>query len=138
VIVLDTTILSYAVGVEHPLRDRCRQVFSAIARGSLAATTTVEVLQEFTHVRARRRPRGDAVARARSYRRLLTPLLQPTDDDLEAGWRIFLDHGVGSFDAVLAATAMGRPHVTGLMSADRGFSTIAGLRYLDPQEWDAP
>jgi hypothetical protein len=54
-ILLDTTALVYAVGSEHPLREPCRALISAIGDGRIAATTTVEMLQQFTHVRARRR-----------------------------------------------------------------------------------
>lgn len=35
VIVLDTTVLVYAVGAEHPLRDPCRRLVEAIADGQL-------------------------------------------------------------------------------------------------------
>ena len=61
-IVLDTTVLVYAVGAEHPLRDPSRELVGAIADGVIEATTTIEVVQEFVHVRARRRDRQDAAA----------------------------------------------------------------------------
>jgi predicted nucleic acid-binding protein len=63
VIVLDTTVLAYAVGSEHPCRARIATL--SLAGGNVRATTTVEVLQEFAHVRARRRGREDAAALAR-------------------------------------------------------------------------
>ena len=66
-IVLDTTVLVYAVGVDHPLREPCQQLIRAIADGTILATTTTEVIQEFTHVRARRRDRKDAAELARDY-----------------------------------------------------------------------
>ena len=64
-IVLDTTVLAYAVGEAHPLRDPCRRLLAAHAEGRIEATTTVEVIQEFAHIRARRRTRPDAVRLAR-------------------------------------------------------------------------
>ena len=54
-IVLDTTVLVYAKGIDHPLRQPCRKLIDLIADGRIEATTTVEVIQEFVHVRARRR-----------------------------------------------------------------------------------
>src|SRR5579871_5895007 len=48
-ILLDTTVLSYAVGDEHPLRDPCRSLLTAHGDGHIEATTTIEVVQEFTH-----------------------------------------------------------------------------------------
>ena len=50
-IVLDATVLVYAKGVEHPLRDPCRALVTAIAAGDVVATTTVEVIQEFVFER---------------------------------------------------------------------------------------
>lgn len=44
-IVLDTTVLVYAKGAEHPLRDPCRDLVAAIADERIAATTTAEVIQ---------------------------------------------------------------------------------------------
>src|SRR5712692_6654561 len=70
VIVIDTTILSFAVGTDHPFRDPTRRLVSAIAARRVEATTTPEVIQEFAHVRARRRDRADAVAVAQRYAEL--------------------------------------------------------------------
>jgi uncharacterized protein len=47
VILLDTTVLVYAKGEDHPLHDPCRDLIAAIADRRLDATTTVEVIQEF-------------------------------------------------------------------------------------------
>jgi len=133
VIVLDTTILVYALGDQHPLRSPCRDVIAAIGQGTVAATTTIEVIQEFTHVRARRRGRAEAVSRARDYVGLLTPLLQPSESDLAAAMRLFLEHDtLGMFDAVLAAVTLSSSHTTGLMSADKAFASIDDLYYLIP------
>ena len=43
-IVLDTTVLVYATGAEHPLRAPCRRVVTAVGDGRLAATTTAEAI----------------------------------------------------------------------------------------------
>jgi predicted nucleic acid-binding protein len=134
VIVLDTTVLVYATGTEHALRSPCRRLVEAIARGAVEATTTVEVLQEFVHVRARRRPRADAAELGAAYAELLAPLLPVTAADLHAGMRLFRDHiRLGAFDAVLAAAATAA-HVDALVSADAAFAEVAGLAHLTPDE----
>ena len=61
-IVLDTTILVYAVGAEHPLRAPCRAVLESVRDDLVQAGTTVDVIQEFAHVRSRRRSRPEAAA----------------------------------------------------------------------------
>ena len=131
-IVLDTTVLVYAVGVEHPLRDPCRAVIEATSDGVLAATTTVEVIQEFAHVRSRRRGRADAARVATAYSELLAPLLVVDADDLRAGLDLFDQaKDLGAFDCVLAAVAVGRG-AGALVSADGAFGGVEGLRHVDP------
>lgn len=131
-IVVDTTVLVYAVGEEHPLRDPCRAIVSAVDAGDLTASTTIEVIQEFCHVRARRRGRNDAAALARSYADLLSPLLVVERDDLADGLDLFEEvHSLGAFDAVLAATAR-RRGAGALVSADIAFATVEDLKHLDP------
>lgn len=129
-IVLDTNVLVYAVGREHPLRDSCRRLVGGAGDGLVDATTTVEVVQEFAHVRSRRTARADAIVRAREVHRLLGPLLQTTEDDLLAGLELYAHGKLGCVDAVLAATAM-REGAT-LVSADGAFGAVDGLRHLDP------
>ena len=131
-IVLDTTVLVYAVGAGHPLREPCRQLIRAVADGTVLATTTVEVIQEFTHVRARRHDRKDAAALARDYIELLSPLLIAEETDLREGLRLYEEEsGFGAFDAVLAAAA----HAAGadaLVSADSGFADITAVHHVVP------
>ena len=73
-IVLDTTVLVYAKGDDHPLRSPARELIEAIADQRIEATTTPEVIQEFVHVRARRRGREDAANLGRDFAELLSPL----------------------------------------------------------------
>ena len=131
-IVVDTTVLVYAVGAEHPLREPSRAVVSAVESGRLTASTTIEVIQEFCHVRARRRGRNDAAALARSYADLFAPLLIVDAEDLAAGLDLYerVD-ALGAFDAVLAATAR-RRGADALVSADAAFAKIVDPHHLDP------
>jgi uncharacterized protein len=138
VIVVDTTVLAYAVGSEHPLREPSRQMVAAIRDGLVTATTTVDVIQEFAHGYARRRPRATAVAHARRYVTLLAPLLAPTEGDLDAGLRLFQDQeGLDAFDAVLAATAIAH-QAEALVSGDRAFAALRRLPFVElgSQEFD--
>ena len=130
-IILDTTILSYAVGDEHPLRIPCRRLLLAHGEGRIEATTTVEVLQEFVHVRSRRRSRADATALGRHYRAAFTLLLtQP--EDLDLGLTLYERHpGLGTFDAVLAGVALNR-QAEALVSADRAFADVSNLPWINP------
>jgi len=131
VIVLDTTVLVYAVGAEHALREPARTLVDGVERGRVQATTTTEAIQEFVHVRARRRDRRDAANLGRAFADLLSPLLQPSEDDLAHGLRLFERHDeLGAFDAVLAAAARAVGAEL-LVSADRSFAVVRGLPFAD-------
>ena len=131
-IVLDTTVLVYAKGSEHPLRGPCRDLIAAVADGAVQATTSVEAIQEFVRVRARRRGREDAAALGRDYAELLAPLLAVEHEQLERGLALFerVD-GLGAFDAVLAAASIAAG-ATALVSADSGFADVPGLLHVVP------
>lgn len=130
-IVLDTTVLVYAVGDDHQLRNPARTIVEAVESGTVQATTTVEAIQEFVHVRARRRNRADAAALGRAYLTLLSPLLRPGEEDLVGGLRLFeRQEALGTFDAVLAASAIAA-RAEALVSADRSFDGVRGLRWVD-------
>jgi predicted nucleic acid-binding protein len=131
VILLDTTVLSYAVGAEHPLREPCRRLLHAHGEGRIEATTTIEALQEFVHVRARRRSRLDAVTLARQYIAAFS-LLVTRAEDLELGLTLF-ERGtrLGASDSVLAAIALNR-RVEALVSADQAFGELSELSWIDP------
>lgn len=131
-IVLDTTVLIYAKGAEHPLREPCRRLMASIAAAAIDATTTVEVIQEFVHVRARRRGRADAAAMGRAYAELLEPLLSVTRRDLDRGLELFESvEEIGAFDTVLAAAAL-HAKADALVSADSAFVRLPGLTHIFP------
>jgi predicted nucleic acid-binding protein len=130
VIVLDTTVLSYAVGDAHPLRDPARRFVSALGDGSVQATTTPDVLQEFVHAHSRR-PRSSAVSHARRWLTLLTPLLTTTQEDIPLALRLFGRHErLDAFDAVLAAVAL-REQASALVSVDRAFAQVPKLPFVE-------
>jgi uncharacterized protein len=132
VIVVDTTVLVYASGAEHPLRERCRRLLAAVAEGHLAATTTAAVVQEYLHVRGRRRARRDASRLAGRFHGLLAPLLAPAESHVDVALGLYESHEpLDAFDAFLAAAALDAG-ARALVSADRAFRDVPGLRYVDP------
>jgi len=132
VIVLDTTVLVYAKGADHPFRKPCRELVNAIADGAIQATTSVEVIQEFVHVRARRRGREDAAAIGRDFAELLSPLLSVSREHLMQGLASFeRDERLGAFDAVLAA-AGAAGGAASLISADTAFAAVEGVTHVVP------
>lgn len=134
-ILLDTTVLVYAKGQDHPLRTPCRELINAIADRHIEAVTTVEVIQEFVHIRTRRRGRADAAGLGLDYADLLSPLLQPSVDDLNVGLALFeRTEKLGAYDAVLAACGV-RAGAKALVSADNDFAAVPGIRHVVPDRY---
>lgn len=130
-ILVDTTILVYATGTEHPLRTPSRSLLARVQTGALRACTTIEVIQELAHVRSRRTSRAEAASVARAFAAGLGPLVHVDEDDLLEGLSLYAGGGsLGAFDAVLAATALRRGWALG--SANHAFRAVPGLVHLDP------
>ena len=124
--ILDTNVLVYAVGSEHPLRGPARRLIAAVRDGQARATTSVLVLRELTYGYARRRGDADAAALARSYVELLEPLLPVEQVHFMTALRLVEEHHLRASDALLAATAIHASHP--LVTADRAFADISGLQ----------
>ena len=130
-IVVDTTVLVYVLGDLHEFRDPCRRLVKAIERDEVVATTTVEAIQEFAHVRSKRRTREYAVRLSEAYVAMLSPLLVVEEADLRNGLSLFREHReLGSLDAVLAAAAQSIE--APLVSADSAFSVVDNLHHVVP------
>jgi predicted nucleic acid-binding protein len=132
VIVLDTNVLVYALGEAHPLREPCRRIVQSVGR-DIEAATTIEVIQEFLHVFGRRRPRVDVGKAGRAFVELLAPLIEADARDLELGIDLLERHaGLSAFDALVAAVALNHD-AEALVTADRSFVAVPGLRVADPR-----
>ena len=130
-IVLDTTVLVYAVGDDHALREPARAIVEAVEDGSIQATTTVEAIQELVHVRARRRGRADAAAVGRAYATLLSPLLQPSEEASSRGCGCSSARKRSGPSMRCWRPRRSRQKAEALVSADRAFADVRGLRWVD-------
>lgn len=129
---VDTDVLTYATGSEHPLRESTRQIIAAILSGRLAAMTTPAVVQEFAHVRGRRSGRAVATTYARDFASMLAPLRPTEPEHLEVGLTLWQEHSeLDASDALLAAVALDTKYAT-IVSADRAFAVVPGLRHVYP------
>ena len=129
-LVLDTSVLVYASGADHPLREPAVRLLGDVVASRVSATTTPEVLQAYAHVRARRRERADAFAQAERFAELLGPLTVVNTRDVLEGLRIWSQTStLGAFDSVVAAVAIA--HGWEAVSSDRSFGSVTGLQWID-------
>lgn len=135
---IDTNVLVYTLGEEHPYREPCRRIVQLLADGRFEGETNVEVIQEFIHVRERRsRHRDETLQRAREYIELFTAVHGFEARDLDRSMTLLSAvPGLPPRDAVHAATAINRGLGT-ILSADRDFDAVSGLTRVDPADENA-
>jgi predicted nucleic acid-binding protein len=130
----DTSIFIYALGIEHPYREPCREIVRKAASGDLQGEASGDLLQELVHQRARRTgDRSEAARAARQVAKLAW--WHPVEpNDVQRGIDLFEAHdGLDARDAVLAALAINRG-IDAILATDRAFDGIDALERIDPTD----
>ena len=129
---VDSAVIMYASGLEHPLRGPCEALLKRVADGELDAATSVEVIQEIVHrFSAIRRPAVGA-AMARGALDMFAPVLPVTHATMRRVPDLMEHHPtLSARDLVHVATCL-EEGITEIITPDRGFDTILGLRRIDP------
>ena len=129
---LDSNVFLYAAGSEHPLRAPCRRAIEEVAAGDLAAVTSSEVVQEILHVLSRRHLTREAVRLARSAAEVVAGVLPVRREEVALACELIERHSeISVRDAIHVAT-MQLNGISEIMTADRHFSAIEGVRRIDP------
>ncbi|MEJ7797154.1 MAG: type II toxin-antitoxin system VapC family toxin [Solirubrobacteraceae bacterium] len=135
---VDTSVIMYAAGAEHPHRAACRRVLEQVGDGSLDAVTSTEVVQEI--LRRFGRGRRDIGQRmARGVLDLFDDLIPIDRPAILATVSLFAEHPqLSARDALHVATCVNRA-IGEIVSVDGGFDAVAGVRRVDPAEFaDGP
>lgn len=133
-ILVDANIIMYAAGAEHPHKSPSVRFLERVATGKAEAAIDVETLQEILHrYRAIRRwPEGRAVF---DLARGIVPVIISIDSRIMDRARRLLDQ----YDAVMARDALHAAVVLehglrGIVSYDRDFDRIRGVRRIEPRK----
>ena len=130
----DTAVFVYAVGAPHPYRPPCREIVDLAATRRLVGEASADLVQEFLHRRwVRTRDRAKAVRDSREVAGLckLHPL---RPDDVMLALRVYeASRGLNARDAAFAAVALNRG-IEVILSPDRHFDEVPGLRRVDPAD----
>jgi uncharacterized protein len=131
---LDTAVLMYAAGGDHPMRAPASRIIRAVADGSLDAVTSAEVVQELLH-RYLAIGRAELGARiARDTLDLFAPVLPITHGVMDR-----MPALVGRYpelaarDLVHVATCL-EAGIGTIVSPDRGLGAVTEIRRLDLAE----
>lgn len=137
-VLVDANVFLHALGDDPALRPACERVIAQLAAGRLRGEAAALMVEEVVHVRHRRRgDRARAVEDGRAAASLLRALHPVSEPELEAALEIFAGHGtLHARDAVHVAVAR-RHGLEVLLSTDRGFDVVDGLRRIDPVDGGA-
>lgn len=135
---VDTAVLMYAAGEEHPLRRPSARLLERIASGDLDAVTSVEVVQEILHrFMALRRPKV-GVEMAQHTLDLFAPVLPVTHAVMRRVPALVGRYPkLAARDLVHVATCV-HEGIQEIVSPDLGFDLVEGLHRRDPADLDRP
>lgn len=132
---IDTAIIMYAAGGEHPLRAPSRNILQRIGDGDLDGVVSVEVIQEIVHRFTRIGRSGIGQAQAIEAMDLFAPVLPITHalmrrvPELAARYPRLDSRGV-----VHVATCI-HEGISEMISPDLAFDQVAEVRRIDPSEF---
>lgn len=131
---IDANVFVHAVGRDPVLRPACQEMLAHLAAGRLAGEAASLMVEEVAHVRQRRT--GDrrlACREARAAAALL--VLHPVGEEVveDALDAFGLHERLDARDAVHVAVAR-RHGLAIIVSTDRGFDGVEGLRRVDPAD----
>ncbi|MBI2777980.1 MAG: type II toxin-antitoxin system VapC family toxin [Chloroflexi bacterium] len=129
---IDTAVVMYAAGADHELREPCQRILTRVADGELDAVVSVEVVQEIFHrfMALRRLEQGASIAA--DTLDLFAPVLPVTHAVMRRMPELVEAHPtLAARDLVHLATCL-QEGITDIVSPDRGFDMVPGIRRIDP------
>ena len=132
-ILVDSNVLMYAAGADHPFRVRSARLLERVAAGEVDAAIDAEALQEILH-RYRALNRWNEARSVYDTARILFPQVIPiTAEILDGAWRLLDEYrGLMARDALHAAVVQ-RHSLEGVLSFDRDFDRIRTIRRIEPR-----
>lgn len=130
-ILVDSNVLMYASGAEHPNKPLALAFLKRVANGELSATIDAEVLQEIIH-RYRSLNRWPEGKQVYTLARTLFPEVLPINGAVmdHAKEMVDADRTISARDAVHAAVVVIN-RLEGIYTFDRDFDRIRGCRRVE-------
>jgi uncharacterized protein len=128
---IDTNVFVYAVAEDSAYQAGAAETMEALGAGTASAVTSATVIEELWHLELRGRLPGlDGAADAAFT--LMRPVLAVTDEIVAVAFTLKAAN-LGANDRIHAATCATHG-IEMMLTADRGFDSVPGLRRVDPAD----
>ncbi len=129
---IDTAVIMYAGGSQHPMQQPCRSLLEAIVQRRVDAVTSAEVIQEIHHRFVAIGDRTRGVAMAEAALDIFAPVLPITDAVMRRmTGMVHYFEALSARDLVHVATCA-ESRIDVIVSPDRAFDDVDGLARIDP------
>lgn len=129
---LDANVVIYALGRDHPYREPCRAIIKQLEERPHDYAADTEMLQEILHVFSFRADVNKGVVAVGRLLDLFPDVIPITGAEIGTASRLIgQPPRLSVSDAIHAAVVMERG-LEGIVSADRAFDHVPGLRRFDP------
>jgi predicted nucleic acid-binding protein len=134
---IDTAVIMYAGGGQHPLRDPCGRIIEQVGDGQLDAVTSTEVVQEIVHRFMAIKQPEVAAAMARRTLETFAPVIPMTHALLRRVPELVRRYpSLSARDVIHVATCI-HEGIDEIVSPDRGFDLVREIRRLAPEDFAA-
>lgn len=131
-LLIDSNIFMYAAGADHPHKEPSVRFLARVARAELDAAVDAEVLQEILH---RYRAIGRWAGGRQVYdgaRRIVGFVIPVTADVVDSARRLLDGYERLTARDALHAAVVNLHGLDGIVSYDRDFDVVEGLRRSEP------
>ncbi len=129
---LDTNIILYAEGKEHPYKKHCVSIIKDIGAGRTDLNIDVETLQEILHVYSSRNERERAILTLEKLFILFPNPISITKREVERTKELMRSYPeLSARDAVHAAVVITH-QLEGIVSTDKVFDKLSEIKRIDP------
>ena len=133
-LLLDANIPMYAEGRDHRYHQPCQRVMELARANSSDYCVDTETLQEILYVYFSRRETARGVGVAQDLLGMFPVIFPITPAEISTAMRLMAEtRDLASRDAIHAAVVL-EHSLEGIVSTDRDFDRIPGLRRYDPME----
>lgn len=129
---MDTNIIIYSVGKDHPYKEKCQEICLRIAEEEIDAVTSVEVLQEILYRYWSIGRLEDGLTAVAKTQQLTKKVLPVSNKDISRSSEILKKSPqIPPRDAIHIAVMLNNG-LKEIISTDKHLDTVKGIKRIDP------